>query len=372
MKIHLSIGITVLLSTLFLTSCQSLEQISIDYMRPASITFPPQYRKVAIVNNTLDSADKKFISEEKEPDEQHLEASRVIGYAHGNAKVLAESLAQAIADQNYFDVVVICDSALRENDKYYRQNTLTSQEVKKLASNLNVDLIIAVEDIIFKTTRSIYYIPDIDGFQGITTLKAYPTFCIYAPEKKSPIKRLLLNDSIYWDNLSISINETSQLMIPDEELLKEGNDFAGNILIKYITPTWNTTERYFFTGNTVPMRDAAEYVRNHSWDEAYQLWKYVFENTKKQKRRMQAAFNIALYYEMKDDITQAEIWAQKAQEIAQLIDKINLEEKKENDTQIYNYRNYYLTSQYVIQLKKRKAELLKLNKQMERFNIEPQ
>ena len=42
----------VSLLLLALGSCQSLEQISIDYMQPGDMTFPSQLRKVAIVNNT--------------------------------------------------------------------------------------------------------------------------------------------------------------------------------------------------------------------------------------------------------------------------------------------------------------------------------
>ena len=47
--------VTIFLLTL--GSCQSLEQISIDYLQPADLSFPPQLRKVAIVNNTSNTPD---------------------------------------------------------------------------------------------------------------------------------------------------------------------------------------------------------------------------------------------------------------------------------------------------------------------------
>lgn len=40
----------IVLFLLTLGSCQSLEQIPIDYLQPADLSFPPQLRKVAIVN----------------------------------------------------------------------------------------------------------------------------------------------------------------------------------------------------------------------------------------------------------------------------------------------------------------------------------
>ena len=38
---------------LLFNSCQSIEQISIDYLQPADLSFPPQLRKVAVVNLSL-------------------------------------------------------------------------------------------------------------------------------------------------------------------------------------------------------------------------------------------------------------------------------------------------------------------------------
>lgn len=69
------------------------------------------------------------------------------------------------------------------------------------------------------------------------------------------------------------------------------------------------------------MRDAAIYVRENSWDDAYELWNQAFEGTKNQKKKMRAALNIAVYYEMKDSLAKAEEWAEKAQQLAKKIDK---------------------------------------------------
>ena len=100
-----------LLSCLIFGSCQTIEQISIDYMMPAEINFPPELRRVAIVNNVSAIPDNKWIEAEKPTSGN--EVARAIAYTHGDADIATESLARAIADGNYFDEVVICDSALR-------------------------------------------------------------------------------------------------------------------------------------------------------------------------------------------------------------------------------------------------------------------
>ena len=107
---------------LLFNSCQSIEQISIDYLQPADLSFPPQLRKVAVVNNTSDAPDNKLITEVQKTKENVPEVSRATAYANGDPKIAAESLAEEIAHQNYFDEVVICDSALRANDKLALEN----------------------------------------------------------------------------------------------------------------------------------------------------------------------------------------------------------------------------------------------------------
>ena len=119
-------------------------------------------------------------------------------------------------------------------------------------------------------------------------------------------------------------------------------------------------------GGSVPMRDAAIYVRENSWDDAYELWNQAFEGTKNQKKKMRAALNIAVYYEMKDSLAKAEEWAEKAQQLAKKIDKKNITDSVQ--ASIDDVPNYYLTSLYLAELKERNAQLPKLKLQMSRFN----
>ena len=168
---------------LLFNSCQSIEQISIDYLQPADLSFPPQLRKVAVVNNTT-------------------------AYANGDPKIAAESLAEEIAHQNYFDEVVICDSALRANDKLARENMLSQEEVSQLASDLGVDFIIALENLQFKATKTIRYLPDFNCYQGAMDVKVYPTVRVYVPGRSKPMTTLHPNDSIFWEDFGGSVERS--------------------------------------------------------------------------------------------------------------------------------------------------------------------
>lgn len=356
----------VSLFLLALSSCQSLEQISIDYLQPADLSFPPQLRKVAVVNNTSNAPDNKLISQAEKIKENSPIVSRATAYANGDAKVTTESLAEEIAQQNYFDEVVICDSALRANDKLARESTLSREEVRQLASDLGVDLIIAVENLQLKATKTVRYLEEFNCFQGAVDVKAYPTIRIYLPERSRPMNTLHPNDSIFWEEFGVTAVEAATHMIPDRQMLQEVAEFAGTIPVKYIVPMWKKGTRYLYTGGSVPMRDAAVYVRENSWDNAYELWRQAYEGTKNEKKKMRAALNIALYYEIKDSLPQAQEWAERAQQLAKKIEKKNITEN--SHPTIDDVPNFYLTSLYLAELKERNAQLPKLKMQMSRFS----
>ena len=352
---------------LALSGCQSLEQISIDYLQPADLSFPPQLRKVAIVNNTSSLPDNKLIVATEKSSTTTPGISLATAYANGDAKIAAEAMAEEIARQNYFEEVVICDSALRANDKLARENTLSQEEVRKLADGLGVDFIIALENIQFKAVKKISYLSEFNCYHGTVDLKAYPIVRIYLPTRSKPMSTLSPNDSIFWEEYGATLPEVASHLISDKQLLQEASEFAGVIPVKHITPTWEKGNRYLYIGGSVQMRDAAVHVREKSWDKAYELWKQAYESTKNAKKKMQAALNIAVYYEMTDSIAQAEEWAVKAQEFAKKIDKLdNVTEGTR--VNIDNVPNYYLTTLYVNKLKERNTELPKLNMQMSRFN----
>lgn len=352
---------------LALSGCQSLELISIDYMKPGDLSFPPQLRKVAIVNNSNTIPDNKLLTEVVKPKENTPEVSRAIAYANGDTKIATESLANEIAEQNYFDEVIICDSALRANDKFARENALSQEEVRQLTSDLGVDFIIAIENLQFRATKTVNYLQEFGYYQGTVDVKAYPTIRVYLPSRSTPMSTLHPNDSIFWEEYGGSVTETMARMITDTKLLKEASEFGGTIPVKQLLPYWTKGSRYLYSGGNVNMRDAAIYVREDSWDKAFKLWLQTFESTKSNKKKMQTALNIALYHEMTDSLAQAEEWAIKAQQFAKKVDKID-EQPSNGKIDLSNIPNYYFTTLYVNELKERNSQLAKLNMQMSRFN----
>ena len=350
---------------LFLSSCQSVEQLSIDYMLPAEVSFPPTLKRVAIVNNMPEVPDNKLIVSEEAEKKEENEIARLTNYYNGDARLTTEALAEALANENYFEEVVICDSALRSKDITPRESTLSREEASKLIQDLDVDFLIALENIQMRSTRKISYLRDWGAFYGTVDVKVYPTVKIYLPNRKGPMVTINNNDSIFWEEMGNGEASVRARLISENDLIKQASEFAGTVPIKRLLPHWKTANRYLFQGGSVNMRDAAVYAKEGNWAEAVQLWKKNFE-AKKGKQKMYSAYNIAMGYEMQDSIDTATEWALKAQQIAREISKVDKKEKDEISDSTISY--YILISLYVDELQERKEGLTRLKAQMNRFN----
>lgn len=348
---------------LILTSCQSIEPLSIDYLVPAEVSFPKELKRVAVVNNMPipNTADvKEEVAKENEYGVTY-KPQRFNGLPAVTAEVLAEELAKG----NYFEQVIICDSALRALDKSPRKEALTRQEIQELTEGLGVDFLIALENVHFTSTRKVEFSPYYQAFLGVTDLKACPTVSIYLPQRNGPITTLQSNDSIFWETFGSNFTQVQSRLISQKELMAQASEFAGSIPVKQLLPSWKTAHRYLFAGGSAPMRDALIYIRENNWPEAIQQWQLCYEQ-KKGKKKMQAAHNIAIGYEMQDSIPEALEWARKAQKLAYECDKVE-QKKTQQGITASDAPHYALTSVYVSELEKRNSDLLLLNIQMERF-----
>lgn len=341
-------------------------------MTPAKYSFPEGIKKVGIVNNTIVTAD----TVKSGLDTIMAHYSRSVANFHGEVghvssigKITAESLAKAIADQKYFDEVVICDSALRQKDPIQRERLLTVDEVSDLADGLDVDAILSVEGVYMKIVRSMKYASAIEAYRGVIDVCVCPKICVYVKGREKPIMTIVKSDTINWDQVASTPMGVESYLPNNERVISEAADFAGTIPVKLITPHWETVYRSYFSDYaSTTLKNAALYVKNNQWDDAYKIWKGVYDSSKKWKKQMQMAHNIALYNEIKNDFDEAIVWETKARSLS--LNKGNKGTQGEKELSSNNRSYYLMINQYLKDLKKRKKNDAFLNIQMDRFNKE--
>lgn len=313
-----------------LTACSSIQTVSFDRLQAGDVSFPDAVKTVAVVNNMpvieLENATKGVISPELE----------------GDGKVATEHLAENVANVNYFDRVIICDSAFRAADTVLQANVvLTKEEVDRLAEELGADMILSFDRLNIQTRPGVMLFPDYPLPVNSVEAVVSPVIRAYIPHRDKPLFVVAKQDTISWD--------ASDPQLSDKKIVEEASEYAASMPIDHLLPHWDEVSCLYFDGGCVEMRDAGVCLRENDWDGARDLWQTAYERRKGQQK-MKAAFNLSLYYEMKDDIAQAKEWLQKAEELA----------KPDNF-------NRQLLTLCRLRLDERESKLLRLRIQMKRF-----
>ena len=192
------------------------------------------------------------------------------------------------------------------------------------------------------------------------------TLVLYSDRRSEPILKYIAQDSIFWENYGATAEMAKASLISQKNMIEEGSTFAGALPVSYLIPHWKTVNRTLFNSGSVHMRDAAHLARSNEWEDAYTLWVKEYESTKSKKRKMWCANNIAVYYEMKDEITKSLEWARIAEYLS--IDLFDKDGQVERFGSFIDIPYIHFFKLYTAELEKREANLPALSIQMQRHN----
>jgi hypothetical protein len=355
----------LLLLMAIMSSCESMTGINISCLEPATYSFPAEIKRVGIVNNTClydpNSGDSTLL------DSLKYEKKHAVSYRFGEGKIATEALANALANEKYFDEVVICDSALRAKDIIQKPYTLSRSEVRELADGLGVDAIISLENVDMRAVKVVTYHPSNESYEGTIDMKINPTVNVYIPSRDKPVFVINSEDSINWIEAGASTAEVLSFLPSDKDMIMQASDYAGSIPVKDMVPHWTNQRRVIFTDDIMSeLKNAATYAKNNNWDEAFNIWSSQYNKSKNANRKLQMAMNIAVYYEMKNNFTESSKWLETARKT------VLAKNKAQSESNLIGKDLYYyrIIEEYSRILQKRIDQLPILNAQTDRFNEE--
>ena len=283
--------ITVLLLVLCLFSaCTTLQTISFERLQAADVSYPDQVRTVGVIN---------YAPQDKQ------ERDSILGLWNGDGKVTVESLAREIAATDYFNQVVVCDSALRPVGMG-NEEILPMFQADSLIQTLGVDMLFAVEQVRIELKEgSLFHtelMVDVPAVDGVIT----PLVRAYVSGRNAPLFSISKTDTICW------------VVSPEltfGQIVQEASDFAATLPVSYLLPHWKEMNRYYFDGGNMEMRDAGVYIREQNWEGAAALWQKLYDG-RKGKVKMRAAYNLALNYELQGDYERAKEYLDTALSLA--------------------------------------------------------
>lgn len=299
--------LTILLGgILFCTGCRSVKSVVVEIQKPAQILLPKTINNIGIINNAVPQPDTWGHSEAVYSGGKRLEEPITLA-SDSNIVFLTETLFNNLISLDHFNNVSLYEFPLRNDLSFSEEeHPIDSAMIKEISQITNSDALISIDRFLINTTtRKEPY--DIETNLKVLDLKVDVRFRIFSKEGKQISSPFYLTDSIYW--LGVYRNETliSESAVPTrEEAIKEGAEYMAEKIANAFVHTWREVPRIYYGD----VKEANKKAETNDWANALRLWEEAYNKEQKPKKKARLANNIALAYEISDDIKNALKWAQ--------------------------------------------------------------
>lgn len=273
-------------------SCTVVKHVSFERLQGAEVNFPSQVKTVGVVNCVPVMS------------EQDWKNFGIPGFCEGEGLITTETFAQEIAETRYFEQVVIADSALVSLGA---DNGLSVGQIDSLIRSLDVDMLFTVERVKLQMERGMAWSSRHMREIPALHVEITPLIGVYKAGRELPLFKVCMSDTL---SCEWSRN------LPLSKIIQSASEHAATMPMKHLLPYWEEVHRYYFDGGKAEMRDAGVYLQEDNWAEAARLWKAVYDK-EKGKYKMYAAFNLALFHEMRHEFGRAKEYLEVASRLAE-------------------------------------------------------
>ncbi len=289
------------------SNCAGIKYMTVETREPAQITLPENVRSVIVVNNVSQQPNdvghnNKMLGRS---DIQRVEAS-----ADSVSIYYTEALSQFLQEEEYFNSVLYLREPLRDDKDFFQEKPIAPATMNEIRSKTGADAIISLDKLILQTNQREHYRHQGYAFADMTG-KVNSTLRVYLPTMEGKIPAVQYTDSLRWEGFDIQDgNAYSELMLPSrEEAMKQLVVRAAEKMTYVFSPHWVMQDRWYYTLPNSLAREAENYVKTAQWQYAVEKWETFYNSTGNEKNKAKVATNIALAYEMLDDMEKAYEWA---------------------------------------------------------------
>lgn len=294
-----------------ITSCTVYKEFPIDVYKPGQILVPSDVNNVALVYrnfkypaDTLQHYYKDNHQLKKATKDPEQLDSLLANY-------VLQELASNLKSKNTFDRIHIFPGIFKPHTGK-KLPALNFDLVEKLTTSTQTDLLISLE------TFS-YFFSDYDQQYETPESREVITaavWAVYDPFTEKVLDRKTMIDTIFWNNYDEKGNYQKGVKLPPRlTALKIAAQMSGENYSKRFYASWQTVNRIYSVPSPADFTVASNFVEKGEWDNAILIWKR-YASDKSGKLAINARYNLALAYEIKDDIETAWKWLAAAQQLA--------------------------------------------------------
>ena len=331
--------------TLLLSNCMGIRHITIDTREPGQIDWSPRVLSVVVVNNVVQQPDS-IGHDWLQIGYQSIERLRVS--SDSVAFIYTEALAQFIDEEEHFERVLFLHTPIRTDEYFFEERPLSLDDLRDILRETRADAIISLDRLMMQT-RMREHFREGDFVFGELVVHIQSGVRIYMPTLEGVIPMLYNHrpDSLVWRGFSpigrmtygTTYEEAMEILtiyamiygidvLPThEEAMKILAIHTAERMMKRLSPHWVSQYRWFYTPHNRRMRRGAGFALVNQWDRALERWKVAFHSLQRAERA-KAATNIALAYEVLDDLERAHEWAVIAHQLFEEHTSVNSLERR--------------------------------------------
>ncbi|NQU51631.1 MAG: hypothetical protein HQ522_03735 [Bacteroidetes bacterium] len=303
--------ILIFIFSLLISSCTVYKEYPIDIYKPGEIVVPAKVENVALVYRNF-----KFPGDSLQHYYKDNGRLRKAKNDHKSldsllANYCLKELASNLKSQNTFKRIHIFPGAFKPHSGK-KLPSLKFNLIKKLTASSETDLLISLETFsyFFSEYAEQYEVPK--SREVITAA----VWAIYDPAGEKIIERKTMIDTVYWNSYDEEGKYLKKTKLPPRpSALKIASQLSGENYSKRFFASWQKVNRMYSVPPLPDFSQASAFVDEGKWDSAIEIWKR-YAPDKNGKMAINARYNLALAYEMKDDILTAWKWLSAAQELA--------------------------------------------------------
>ncbi len=332
----------VLLLLLIVSSCTVYKEYPIDVYTPGPVSIPPSAQNVTLVYRNFkypaDTLQHYYKNNYKlykaKNDPQNLDSIL--------AMACINELAKTLKTNNSFRQIRIIPYDVFKRHSSKKMPPFDFDLLKKLTGSSQNDLLISLE------TFSYFYAKYPGEYENRTSdeVITVAVWGVYYPDREKLIERKSMIDTLYWQGVDNQGNYVKNYKAPPRlTALRIGAQMAGENYAKRFSASWKTVNRIYSIPPLPAFSQAAAYFEDKKFDEAIDLWK-SYADERNGKMAINARYNIALAYEIKDNLDLASRWLNAARDLAVKT------RSREDLNRIFTYQKI---------IEKRKREINRLN-----------
>ena len=298
---------------LLASACTIYREYPIEVYNPAEVTFPSKTGTAALIYRNFkyreDTLQHFFKSNYQlfraKNDPENLDSLLIT--------VCLNKLATSLKENNIFQEVKIFPYHAFKRHTGDHLPDMPLALLEQITDATRADVLISLETYssFFSTWSQTYDNPKSNEVVMVAV------WGIYDPVKKIRTEIKTLIDTVYWNGYDDDGNYQQNYRYPSRlTALKLASSLAGENYAKRFYGTWITVSRMYSVPPLPDFSNAAIFFEEGKWDQAIALWQ-KYAHQRNGKMAIDARYNLALAYEMNDDLSTAKKWLDLAYSLAE-------------------------------------------------------